>query len=499
MKIFLSENNCIISNKIIKPNVTPPSPVSPYITFADPVVKQICVENWGSDGEITYEQAAAVTDLENAFGPDPIEEKKIISFDELQYFTGLISIGNNYFIGQDLLTSITLPESVERLGNSVFIDCSSLININLENVKYFNNFSLFGGSSKITEINLTNAIAFGGGCFSGMQELISITIGDKVTEPIGGGTFTSCPKLTNIVIGDINATIEGGAFYSNENLKNVTIGLGGTGNIIINSGAFTQSLNIENVTLGNSVKSINAGAFDTPKVTDIVIPDSVTYLGFNILPNAINVTLGTGLTTLNNMAFPMCENLIYNCINCYDPNGNPPFNSDTLTNITFGPNVEVLMPYFLQSCTKVKQIILPESLTTLGEACFRGSGLTEITLTNSILDLPNYCFQGCSDLIQVNMSDSITSIGNNAFYDCTSLTSITIGNSVTSIGEGAFYSSSLIDIEINAEIPPVLVSNLLFAENIKYIYVPSESVDAYKTAENWSDYADIITAIIKPN
>ena len=59
------------------------------IVFADSEVKRLCVENWGSNGEITYDQAAAVTDLGGVFGYNTA----ITSFDELQYFTGLTSIG----------------------------------------------------------------------------------------------------------------------------------------------------------------------------------------------------------------------------------------------------------------------------------------------------------------------------------------------------------------------------------------------------------------------
>ena len=121
---FLSENNCIISNKIIKP-----TPVLPnYITFEDSIVKQICVENWGTDGEITYEQAAAVTNLEDTFKYNT----EITSFNEFQYFTGLKSIGDDAFKGCTSLTSITIPNSVTSISNYVFTGCSSLTSISLD-------------------------------------------------------------------------------------------------------------------------------------------------------------------------------------------------------------------------------------------------------------------------------------------------------------------------------------------------------------------------------
>ena len=127
---FLSENNCIISNKIVKPTPVLPDPVLPnYITFADPICKQICVENWGSDGEITYEQAAAVTDLGNAFQPG---QYPITSFDELQYFTGLTEIAASAFSGNTELISVTLPLNVTIIGDVAFAGCTGLTSITIE-------------------------------------------------------------------------------------------------------------------------------------------------------------------------------------------------------------------------------------------------------------------------------------------------------------------------------------------------------------------------------
>ena len=90
--------------------------------------------------------------------------------------------------------------------------------------------------------------------------------------------------------------------------------------------------------------------------------------------------------------------------------------------------------------------------------------------------------------------NDITSIGERAFYNCISLTSITIPNTVTFIGFDAFRScKSLTSVYCKAATPPSLDADVFYYNGSgRKIYVPTESVEAYKSARNWSGYADAI-------
>lgn len=76
----------------------------------------------------------------------------------------------------------------------------------------------------------------------------------------------------------------------------------------------------------------------------------------------------------------------------------------------------------------------------IGSAFEHNQSLTSVTIPNSVTNIGNNAFRGCTRLASVTMPNSVTSIGDYAFQGCTSLTSVTIPNSVTNLGNAAFSS-----------------------------------------------------------
>ena len=123
--------------------------------------------------------------------------------------------------------------------------------------------------------------------------------------------------------------------------------------------------------------------------------------------------------------------------------------------------------------------------------------IKSVNIPVTVTSLGSDCFKYCSSLLAVIIPDSVTSLGGWCFYGCSSLTCIIIPDSVTSLGDRCFqYCSSLTSVTCKATTPPTLGSTAFSSTNSTLvIYVPAESVDAYKAATNWSNYADKIQAI----
>ncbi len=93
-----------------------------------------------------------------------------------------------------------------------------------------------------------------------------------------------------------------------------------------------------------------------------------------------------------------------------------------------------------EDCSGLSSVTIPNSVTSIGNSAFRNcSGLTSVTIGGSVTSIGNYAFYDCSGLTSVTIGGSVTSIGQEAFVGCSWLTSVTIPNSVTSIGNSAFY------------------------------------------------------------
>jgi hypothetical protein len=152
------------------------------------------------------------------------------------------------------------------------------------------------------------------------------------------------------------------------------------------------------------------------------------------------------------------------------------------------------------SCTGLESITIPNSVKSTGTLAFgRCSSLASAYIGKNITSRGESMFAYCSSLHTVIISDGTTSIQKSEFYKCTSLTSVTIPDSVTSIGKAAFDGCSILtSVYCKPTTPPTLGGSNVFNSNTsgRRIYVPTGSVNAYKSATYWSKYASDIEGVV---
>ena len=151
-------------------------------------------------------------------------------------------------------------------------------------------------------------------------------------------------------------------------------------------------------------------------------------------------------------------------------------------------------PSWKYDCSEVQ---IPSGVTGLGGKCFSDCLITSITLPEGLTSLGDECFYNCQYLTSINIPEGVTSLGMYCFMYCPGLTSITIPESVTILGEGCFYNCVFLTLAtVLPATPPTLGYGVFEAVHSSFnIKVNSPYVGAYKTATNWIDYADIISAI----
>ena len=114
-----------------------------------------------------------------------------------------------------------------------------------------------------------------------------------------------------------------------------------------------------------------------------------------------------------------------------------------LTSVTIPNSVKVIGKAAFYKCERLITLTIPNSVDSIGESAFSGcTGLTSVTIPYFIIKIERGTFENCNRLKSVDIGNYVTHIGSNAFQNCSSLTSITIPNSVTSIGYDAFSGCS---------------------------------------------------------
>ncbi len=433
------------------------------------------------------------------------------------------SIADEGFREFSSISSVIIPETVEIIGYSSFNGCSGLTNIKIgTGVKEIGELA-FNNCKNLSSIEIPNNVTtIGRYAFSNCTNLNSASIGSGVTS-IGDYAFWTCSKLKTInILNPTPPTIYDDTFYGvskNSCVLNVPVGSLDAykaaeywkefQNIVeTNFDAPKLQYNI----LSKTAKTVEVGYSETNAAYasgDVVIPETVSINGetytvtsisdyaFHICDEMTSLTVPDSVDTIGEYSFWNCKNLksIKLPSNVSRFGASTFYNCESLTSITLPEGIKHLENTFVycinltsatipnsvnsigadtfQDCAKLASITIPENVSLIGRAAFLCCALTEVKIPNSVTTIEPWAFGSCINLASVSIGSNVESIGNYAFYRCDDLSTINSLNPT----------------------PPVMPLGNAFDEDLATkgtLYIPTGSLDAYKAAEYWKDFLNIV-------
>ena len=420
---------------------------------------------------------------------------------------GVTSIGSWAFYNCSALTQVTIPESVTNIGYYAFLDCSALTQMDIPNSVTSINSWMFEGTALYDNAdNWINNVLYVDNClieaktelsgsyeitsgtriiaddaFSGCSALTQVTIPDGVTS-IGSSAFTGCSALAEMtVLATVPPTITASTFHNISTQVKVSIPEGSRDTYMADEN-WKQLLGLSAGELSGICGDNLTWTFTTADSTltisgtgDMYDRDDLDQPWYNFRQGIKNISIQDGVESIGYRAFYYCR---------------------ALMEISIGKNVTSIgksafygTALYNNANNWINNVLYVDNC--LIEAKEELSGSYEIAAGTRVI--ADWAFLDCSALTQVTIGNSVESIGNEAFWNCSALAQVTIGKGVESIGEYAFdYCSALAEMTVLATVPP-MVGSLAFdgvSSDIP-VYVPAESLEAYKAADGWKEFTNL--------
>lgn len=386
------------------------------------------------------------------------------------------------FYGCGQITNVSLPVTIETIGDYAFGNCTSLQTINLPK----NLFSIAGGS------------------FNGCTTLSTINYeADSLSYYFfPWGNLPVFDRLANNAVLNIasNVKVIPAGLFDDCGFKFINFNADSC--IVVDYGEYNMSpfygSNVQKITFGNGVRSIPNGLMADNDCDTIEFGASVAHIGDNV------ISIGDDPVILYNGTLSDWCNIQFNGYFGYS-NHQLYIGGSLISNLIIPESVNEIKNFAFHGVQNITSVIIPGSIMRIGKDAFSGCAtLHTVSFPNSIAEIDDNAFSGCSSLdslvlpnqllkisystfsgsgiSSITIPQMVRNIGHSAFRNCIHLKSLNIASSVDTISPMAFYGCDSLEYIVFEGInPPTIINSGAFSgiPTSIPIYVPCNTSDHY--------------------
>ena len=336
----------------------------------------------------------------------------------------------NMFSGtNNTVKFVTLPRQTSKIGKNAFANCSGLVGVSMSDFVTSIGESAFKSDSALTNFRAPTSLQIlGKAAFSGCGALAKVTNLDATSiSEIPNDCFGGCSQLEEVIL-PVNLVRIGESAFVGAALK--TLNLEETKLEELGSSAFNSCSALTQVTVPSTLKTMGQAVFMFSGITKVK-----NFAGTSVsslekwtfwLSSLIQIELPETLEIINEQVFASCSEL-------------------TRVGGLQNTKVTQILDDAFSGCSKLKNVIFPQTLLTLGGGAYSGcSALTSVTFNSNLKTIGANAFEGCSSLSQLTGFEKtvVSSIGANAFKGCSSLVDVSLPNTIQTVGANAFANCS---------------------------------------------------------
>lgn len=383
------------------------------------------------------------------------------------------TIGEGAFLNCQYLNRVEMPDSVTEVKMGAFARCMNMVSIRL--------------SKNLTKIPIT--------MFSECNALEQVIIPEGV-KSIGRSAFYNCYSMKYLVVPASVHTIDSDSvFYNCKELK--TAGSIGSGcnyefgwSEKFPDYAFAGCKELESIEFPLELQSIGMDTFNgCSGLKTLILPENVTTIGQSAFEGCTNISyikMPVGITQIGRSAFLNCTSLI--TAGTYGSDSNYEFGwtdkipenafsgCTKLTDIILPESITDIGDWAFYECKSLKEIDIPDYVTSIGDSVFGlCSSLTEITIPASVQVIGQQCFSSCGELKKIHLDEGLKEIKSGAFDFCKKLEKITIPDSVDSLGDYAFgWCTGLKSVVLPKQLKNIEEGTFYLCSNLVKIEIPNQ-------------------------